>query len=83
MPLADFLVGRPSELHPLPDISRHAGPLLEPLQRVKAGGSQHPALSTLVVWPDRVKILNWYMNGKIHVDDLITHTLPLDVCNKG
>ena len=27
------------------------------------------------------KIVDWYMDGKITIDDLITHTLPLDVIN--
>jgi S-(hydroxymethyl)glutathione dehydrogenase/alcohol dehydrogenase len=27
------------------------------------------------------KIVDWYMDGKIEIDDLITHTLPLDDIN--
>ncbi len=27
------------------------------------------------------KIVDWYMNGKINIDDLITHVLPLDQIN--
>ncbi len=27
------------------------------------------------------KIVDWYMDGKINIDDLITHTLPLDKIN--
>lgn len=27
------------------------------------------------------KIVDWYMNGKINIDDLITHTMPLDRIN--
>jgi S-(hydroxymethyl)glutathione dehydrogenase / alcohol dehydrogenase len=29
------------------------------------------------------KIVNWYMDGKINIDDLITHTLPLERINEG
>ncbi len=29
------------------------------------------------------KIVDWYMDGKINIDDLITHTLPLDRINDG
>ncbi|RAH99336.1 S-(hydroxymethyl)glutathione dehydrogenase/class III alcohol dehydrogenase [Acuticoccus sediminis] len=32
---------------------------------------------------DVPKIVDWYMNGKINIDDLITHTMPLDEINKG
>lgn len=31
---------------------------------------------------DVPKIVDWYMNGKINIDDLITHTLSLDEINK-
>ena len=31
---------------------------------------------------DVPKIVDWYMNGKINIDDLITHTMPLDDINK-
>jgi S-(hydroxymethyl)glutathione dehydrogenase/alcohol dehydrogenase len=27
------------------------------------------------------KIVDWYMDGKINIDDLITHTMPLDKIN--
>ena len=30
---------------------------------------------------DVPKIVDWYMNGKINIDDLITHTMPLDDIN--
>lgn len=30
---------------------------------------------------DVPKIVDWYMDGKIHIDDLITHTLPLEKIN--
>ena len=30
---------------------------------------------------DVPKIVDWYMDGKINIDDLITHTLPLDRIN--
>ena len=29
------------------------------------------------------KIVDWYMEKKINIDDLITHTLTLDDINKG
>ena len=30
---------------------------------------------------DVPKIVDWYMDGKINIDDLITHTMPLDRIN--
>jgi S-(hydroxymethyl)glutathione dehydrogenase/alcohol dehydrogenase len=27
---------------------------------------------------DVPKIVDWYMDGKINIDDLITHTMPLE-----
>ena len=32
---------------------------------------------------DVPKIVDWYMEGKINIDDLITHTMPLDEINDG
>jgi S-(hydroxymethyl)glutathione dehydrogenase/alcohol dehydrogenase len=32
---------------------------------------------------DVPKIVDWYMDGKINIDDLITHTLPLAEINRG
>ena len=32
---------------------------------------------------DVPKIVDWYMDGKINIDDLITHTVPLEDINKG
>ena len=32
---------------------------------------------------DVPQIVDWYMEGKINIDDLITHTLKLDDINKG
>ena len=32
---------------------------------------------------DVPKIVDWYMDGKINIDDLITHTLPLESINEG
>ena len=29
------------------------------------------------------RIVDWYMDGKINIDDLITHTLPLERINEG
>ena len=31
---------------------------------------------------DVPKIVDWYMNGKIDIDSLITHTMPLQDINK-
>ena len=31
---------------------------------------------------DVPKIVDWYMDGKINIDDLITHTMPLDEINQ-
>ncbi|CAJ1412118.1 unnamed protein product [Effrenium voratum] len=32
---------------------------------------------------DVPSIVDWYMDGKINIDDLITHTMPLEEINKG
>lgn len=32
---------------------------------------------------DVPKVVDWYMEGKINIDDLITHTLPLERINEG
>ena len=32
---------------------------------------------------DVPKIVDWYMDGKINIDDLITHTMPLEDINRG
>jgi len=32
---------------------------------------------------DVPKIVDWYMDGKINIDDLITHVLPLERINEG
>jgi len=32
---------------------------------------------------DVPKIVDWYMEGKIEIDPMITHTMPLDEINKG
>lgn len=32
---------------------------------------------------DVPKIVDWYMDGKVNIDDLITHTMPLEDINKG
>ena len=32
---------------------------------------------------DVPRIVDWYMDGKINIDDLITHTMPLQDINKG
>jgi S-(hydroxymethyl)glutathione dehydrogenase/alcohol dehydrogenase len=32
---------------------------------------------------DVPKIVDWYMDGKINIDDLITHVMPLEAINRG
>ncbi|MBA3518473.1 MAG: S-(hydroxymethyl)glutathione dehydrogenase/class III alcohol dehydrogenase [Rhizobiales bacterium] len=32
---------------------------------------------------DVPRIVDWYMQGKVNIDDLITHTMPLDDINRG
>ena len=32
---------------------------------------------------DVPKIVDWYMDGKINIDDMITHTMPLEKINEG
>ena len=32
---------------------------------------------------DVPKIVDWYMEGRINIDELITHTMPLEDINKG
>lgn len=32
---------------------------------------------------DVPRIVDWYMDGRINIDDLITHTMPLDEINRG
>jgi len=32
---------------------------------------------------DVPRIVDWYMDGKINIDDLITHTMPLEDINRG
>ena len=32
---------------------------------------------------DVPKIVDWYMEGKLNIDDLITHTMPLEKINEG
>lgn len=32
---------------------------------------------------DVPQIVDWYMEGKINIDDLITHTMPLEKINEG
>ena len=34
-------------------------------------------------WTDVPKIVDWYMNGKIEIDPMITHKLSLDEINHG
>jgi S-(hydroxymethyl)glutathione dehydrogenase/alcohol dehydrogenase len=32
---------------------------------------------------DVPRIVDWYMEGRINIDDMITHTLPLERINEG
>jgi S-(hydroxymethyl)glutathione dehydrogenase/alcohol dehydrogenase len=32
---------------------------------------------------DVPRIVDWYMDGRINIDDLITHTMPLSDINRG
>ena len=32
---------------------------------------------------DVPKIVDWYMKGKLNIDDVITYTLPLESINEG
>ena len=56
---------------------------------VKAGAQRIASeLGLIVVAPDTSprgadvpKIVDWYMEGKINIDDLITHTMPLEEIN--
>jgi S-(hydroxymethyl)glutathione dehydrogenase/alcohol dehydrogenase len=32
---------------------------------------------------DVPKIVDWYMDGKLRIDELITHTMPLERINDG
>ena len=32
---------------------------------------------------DVPRIVDWYMDGRVNIDDLITHKLPLDRINEG
>ena len=32
---------------------------------------------------DVPRIVDWYMDGRINIDDLITHTLPFEQINEG
>jgi len=32
--------------------------------------------------PRRPEIVDWYMEGRINIDDLITHVMPLDQINR-
>src|SRR6202008_2120318 len=46
-------------------------------------GWKGPAFGGAKGRPDVPKIVDWYMDGKINIDDLITHKLPLDRINQG
>ena len=47
-----------------------------------ASGKARPSAAPTAA-RDVPKIVDWYMDGKINIDDLITHTLPLADINHG
>ena len=52
----------------------HRGQALDPeMMRTAFGGAKGRT--------DVPKIVDWYMDGKINIDDLITHTMPLEEIN--
>ena len=67
---------------------------LEPGFHVAAGFVGAPLVVTGRVWKgtafggargrtDVPRIVDWYMDGKINIDDLITHVLPFEQINEG
>ena len=46
-----------------------------------AGSGRAPPSAARRGRTDVPKIVDWYMEGKINIDDLITHTMPLDKIN--
>ena len=43
----------------------------------------HPALAAARGRSDVPRIVDWYMEGKIQIDPMITHVLSLEEINKG
>ena len=60
-------------------LSQRLGPFTRHRRGRGRGGNQYAAVST----GDGPQIVDWYMEGKINIDDLITHTLPLEKINDG
>jgi S-(hydroxymethyl)glutathione dehydrogenase / alcohol dehydrogenase len=54
-----------------------------PFQLVTGRGWKGSAFGGARGRTDVPKIVDWYMDGKINIDDLITHTLPLERINEG
>jgi S-(hydroxymethyl)glutathione dehydrogenase/alcohol dehydrogenase len=53
-----------------------------PFQLVTAASGRAPAFGGARGRTDVPKIVDWYMDGKINIDDLITHVLPLERINE-
>lgn len=49
---------------------------------VAADCAAHPQSPTLCI-TDGPKIMDWYVEGKVSIDDLVNHTMPLEDINKG
>ena len=49
--------------------------------RVRTGDSYVHTISRARGRTDVPKIVDWYMDGKINIDDLITHVMPLEKIN--
>jgi S-(hydroxymethyl)glutathione dehydrogenase/alcohol dehydrogenase len=71
--------GRPS----LPPDHRSAGQEIStrPFQLVTGRVWRGTAFGGARGRTDVPQIVDWYMEGKINIDDLITHTMPLDDIN--
>jgi S-(hydroxymethyl)glutathione dehydrogenase/alcohol dehydrogenase len=54
-----------------------------PFQLVTGRCGAAPPSAARAAAPTCRKIVDWYMDGKIDIDPMITHTLPLDDINKG
>jgi hypothetical protein len=52
------------------------------LRKAPAGGEDEIGLGARGR-TDVPRIVDWYMENKINIDDLITHTMPLEDINKG
>jgi len=52
-----------------------------PLQLVTGRAWKDTALAGARGRTDVPKIVDWYMDGKINIDDLITHVMPLEKIN--